>query len=99
MEFIAPAPAVSAASAPVVEYIAPEPANYLRDAGSCGGVFHSSSSRVTGSVRPCTDPKDAKKEKADEAGAVVPEATVNRRRRRPFEYEVKWHFKPIEANV
>ena len=36
---------------------------------------------VTGSVRPCTDPKgDAKKDKT-------------------FEYEVKWHFKPIEANV
>ena len=58
---------------------------------------------VTGSVRPCTDPKsDAKKAKADEAGAVVPEATVNRRQKKKektFEYEVKWQFKPIEANV
>ena len=58
---------------------------------------------VTGSVRPCTDPKgDAKKAKTDEAGAVVPEATVNRRQKKKektFEYEVTWHFKPIEANV
>jgi elongation factor 3 len=58
---------------------------------------------VTGSVRRCTDPKeDAKKAKADEAGAVVPEATVNRRQKKKektFEYEVKWQFKPIEANV
>ena len=58
---------------------------------------------VTGSVRPCTDPKsDAKKAKADVAGAVVPEATVNRRQKKKekiFEYEVKWQFKPIEANV
>ena len=58
---------------------------------------------VTGSVRPCTDPKsDAKKAKADEAGAVIPEATVNRRQKKKektFEYEVKWQFKPIEANV
>ena len=38
---------------------------------------------VTGSVRPCTDPKsDAKKAKADVAGAVVPEATVNRRQKK-----------------
>merc|ERR1712050_821074 len=37
---------------------------------------------VTGSVRRCTDPReDAKKAKADEAGAVVPEATVNRRQK------------------
>ena len=58
---------------------------------------------MTCGVRPCTDPKgDAKKAKADEAGAVVPEATVNRRQKKKektFEYEVKWQFKPIEANV
>ena len=58
---------------------------------------------VTGSVRPCTDPKsDAKKAKADVAGAVVPEATVNRRQKKKektFEYEVKWQFKPIDSNV
>ena len=36
------------------------------------------------------------------AGAVVPEATVNRRQKKKektFEYEVKRQFKPIEANV
>ena len=58
---------------------------------------------VNGSVRPCTDPKSvAKKAKADVAGAVVPEATVNRRQKKKektFEYEVKRQFKPIEANV
>ena len=58
---------------------------------------------VTGSVRPCTDPKgDAKKAKTDEAGVVVPEATVKRwqkMKEKTFVYEVKWHFKPIEANV
>ena len=38
---------------------------------------------MTGSVRPCTDPKsDAKKAKADEAGAMVPEATVTRRQKK-----------------
>merc|ERR1712050_805135 len=38
----------------------------------------------------------------DEAGAVVPEATVNRRQKKKektFEYEVKWTFKPMESNV
>ena len=58
---------------------------------------------VTGSVRPCTDPKsDAKKAKADVAGAVVPEATVSRRQKKKektYEYEVKWQFKLIETNV
>merc|ERR1712150_1249 len=42
-----------------------------------------------------------KKAKADEAGAVVPEATVNRRQKKKektFEYEVKWTFKPMESN-
>ena len=40
--------------------------------------------------------------KTDVAGAVVPEATVNRRQRKrekTLEYEVKWQFKPSEANV
>ena len=58
---------------------------------------------VIGSVRLCTDPKgDAKKAKTDEAGAMVPEATVKRRQKKmekTFVYEVKWHFKPIEARV
>merc|ERR1712226_505449 len=57
----------------------------------------------TGDVRRCTDPKeDAKKAKQDEAGAVVPDAIVNRRQKKKektYEYEVKWQFKPIESNV
>merc|ERR1712040_26233 len=58
---------------------------------------------VSGGVRRCIDPKeDAKKAKADEAAAVVPDAIVNRRQKKKektFEYEVKWQFKPIESNV
>merc|ERR1712242_240794 len=58
---------------------------------------------ATGDVRRCTDPKeDAKKAKADEASAVVPEAIVNRRQKKKektFEYDVKWQLKPIESNV
>jgi elongation factor 3 len=58
---------------------------------------------VTGSVRRCTDPKeDAKKAKQDEAASVIPDAVMNRRQKKKektFEYEVKWQFKPIEANV
>merc|ERR1712226_1330916 len=58
---------------------------------------------TTGAVRLCTDPKeDAKKAKLDEAGAVVPDALVNRRQKKKektYEYEVKWQFKPIESNV
>merc|ERR1712048_587640 len=58
---------------------------------------------ATGSVRLCTDPKeDAKKAKQDEAGAVIPDAIVNRRQKKKektYEYEVKWQFKPIESNV
>ena len=58
---------------------------------------------MTGSVRLCTDPKsDAKKAKADEAGAMVPETTMKRRQKKKektFAYEVKWHFKPNEDNV
>merc|ERR1712060_218677 len=51
----------------------------------------------------CTDPKeDAKKAKADEAVAVIPDAVMNRRQKKKektYEYEVKWQFKPIESNV
>merc|ERR1712012_99703 len=58
---------------------------------------------VSGNVRRCTDPKeDAKKAKQDEAGAVVPDAILNRRQKKKektYEYEVKWQFKPLEANV
>mmetsp|Transcript_70157 Transcript_70157/g.146771 ORF Transcript_70157/g.146771 Transcript_70157/m.146771 type:complete len:1044 (+) Transcript_70157:76-3207(+) len=58
---------------------------------------------VTGTVRRCTDPKeDAKKAKQDEAGAVIPDAILNRRQKKKektFEYEVKWQFKPMEANA
>merc|ERR1712228_52647 len=58
---------------------------------------------VSGGVRRCTDPKeDAKKAKADEAGAVVPDAVVNRRQKKKektYEYEVKFQLKPMENNV
>merc|ERR1712070_754337 len=58
---------------------------------------------VTGSVRRCTDPKDdAKKAKQDEAASVVPDAIVNRRQKKKektYEYEVKWQFKALDANV
>jgi len=58
---------------------------------------------VSGGVRRCTDPKeDAKKAKADEVGAVVPDAVLNRRQKKKektFEYEVKWQFKSIESNT
>merc|ERR1712187_157509 len=57
---------------------------------------------VTGNVRRCTDPKeDPKKAKADESGAVVPDAVLNRRQKKKektYEYEVKWQFKPMESN-
>merc|ERR1719194_203244 len=57
---------------------------------------------VTGAVRRCTNPsEDAKKAKADEAAAVVPDAVLNRRQKKKektFEYEVKWQFKGIESN-
>merc|ERR1712054_77341 len=58
---------------------------------------------VTGNVRRCTDPKDdAKKAKQDEAASVVPDAIVNRRQKKKektYEYEVKWQFKALDANV
>jgi elongation factor 3 len=58
---------------------------------------------VTGNCRRCADPKeDAKKAKIDEAGAVTPEACVNRRqnkKEKTYEYEVKWQLKPMDQNV
>merc|ERR1719217_1994153 len=58
---------------------------------------------VTGAVRRCCTPaEDAKKAKQDEAGAVIPDAVLNRRQKKKektFEYEVKWQFKPIENNT
>merc|ERR1712190_340393 len=41
------------------------------------------------------------KAKQDEAGAVVPDAVLNRRQKKKektYEYEVKWQFKPMECN-
>merc|ERR1711871_596244 len=59
--------------------------------------------QVSGNVRRATDPKeDAKKAKQDEANVVVPDAVLNRRQKKKektYEYEVKWQFKPLEANV
>merc|ERR1711957_294344 len=58
---------------------------------------------VSGSVRRCIDPKeDAKKAKQDEGASVIPDAVMNRRQKKKektYEYEVKWQFKPIEANA
>jgi len=58
---------------------------------------------TSGNVRLCTDPKeDAKKAKQDEAGAVVPDAILNRRQKKKektYEYEVKWQFKGIDATT
>merc|ERR1711939_1027939 len=42
------------------------------------------------------------KAKQDEANVVVPDAVLNRRQKKKektYEYEVKWQFKPLEANV
>merc|ERR1719194_367825 len=59
--------------------------------------------QVRGDVRRVTDPKeDPKKAKQDEANVVVPDAVLNRRQKKKektYEYEVKWQFKPLEANV
>merc|ERR1712174_73276 len=56
---------------------------------------------VTGGVRRCIDPKeDAKKAKQDEAGAVVPDAILNRRQKKKektYEYEVKWVMKGVDS--
>merc|ERR1711937_959606 len=58
---------------------------------------------VSGSVRRVTAEKDdPKKAKQDEAGAVIPDALVNRRQKKKektYEYEVKWQFKALDANV
>jgi len=38
----------------------------------------------------------------DEAGAVIPDAIVNRRQKKKektFEYEVKWQFKSMDSNT
>merc|ERR1712039_239616 len=55
---------------------------------------------VSGTVRRCIDPKeDAKKAKQDEAGAVIPDAVLNRRQKKKektYEYEVKWQMQSIE---
>merc|ERR1712045_43235 len=57
---------------------------------------------TTGDVRRCTDSKeDAKKAKADEAAAVVPDAVMNRRQKKKektYEYEVKWQWKDMDQN-
>jgi len=58
---------------------------------------------VTGEARLCiTEKEDPKKAKQDEPNAVVPDAVLNRKhlkKEKTFTYEVKWQFKPIEANV
>merc|ERR1712137_605407 len=58
---------------------------------------------VSGAVRRCCDAKeDPKKAKQDEAGQVIPDAIMNRRQKKKektYDYEVKWQFKPIEANT
>merc|ERR1711967_230404 len=57
----------------------------------------------SGDVRKCTSEKeDAKKAKADEAAAVVPDAILNRqqlKKEKTYLYEVKWQFKGIESNT
>jgi len=57
--------------------------------------------QVRGDVRRVTDPKENPK-KHDEAIVVVSDAVLNRRQtenEKTYEYEVKWQFKPLEANV
>merc|ERR1719321_2199619 len=57
----------------------------------------------TGAVRLCVSEKeDPKKAKQDEANVVVPDAVLNRKfvkKEKTFVYEVKWQFRPIEANT
>merc|ERR1711976_3814 len=46
--------------------------------------------------------EDAKKAKADEAAAVVPDAVLNRKllkKEKTYLYEVKWQFKGLESNT
>jgi elongation factor 3 len=58
---------------------------------------------VTGEARLCvTEKEDPKKAKQDEANVVVPDAVLNRKhlkKEKTFTYEVKWQFRPIEANT
>merc|ERR1719321_589202 len=58
---------------------------------------------VTGDARLCiTEKEDPKKAKQDEANVVVPDAVLNRKmlkKEKTFTYEVKWQFRPIEANT
>jgi len=58
---------------------------------------------VTGEARMCiTEKEDPKKFKQDEANAVVPDAVLNRKfqkKEKTYLYEVKWQFRPMEANV
>merc|ERR1712134_70331 len=58
---------------------------------------------VTGEARRCVSEKeDPKKAKQDEANVVVPDAVLNRKqmkKEKTFMYEVKWQFRPMEANT
>merc|ERR1712226_231380 len=58
---------------------------------------------VSGSVRKVTPKEeDSKKHAQDLNGVVTPDAIVNRRQKKkekPFEYEVKWMYKPMESNL
>jgi len=58
---------------------------------------------VTGEARLCiTEKEDPKKAKQDEPNAVVPDALLNRKqlkKEKTFTYEVKWQFRPMEANT
>merc|ERR1712166_823705 len=58
---------------------------------------------VTGEARLCiTEKEDPKKHKLDITNVVVPDAVLNRKqnkKEKTYMYEVKWQFKPIEANV
>merc|ERR1719240_168822 len=58
---------------------------------------------TSGDVRKCMSEKeDAKKAKADEAAAVVPDAILNRKllkKEKTYLYEVKWQFKGLESNT
>merc|ERR1711865_75485 len=58
---------------------------------------------VTNEARLCiTEKEDPKKHKLDMTNVVVPDAVLNRKqnkKEKTFMYEVKWQFKPIEANV
>merc|ERR1711988_1888364 len=58
---------------------------------------------ASGQVRRVVSEKeDPKKHKQDMSNVVVPDAIVNRRnlkKQKTYEYDVKWQFKPLEANV